>query len=324
MNLQETQREQLSALDMFVINLDRTPERMDRFLQVNPHLEYVTRFPAVDGKTVGRAELIQTFAEPIFYTDGSVGNTLSHLRLWDMAAARSSYTTVFEDDAIVHKDFTAVAPAMISELSSDWHIVLWGWNLGSIMSFDIYPGVPCLLCCSEIDLRKEWEAIQKDPIRQPTLHRLHYGFGTIAYSISPAGARKLAALAVPIQPFLSKIPWHNITIENLTFDCVLSTVYDRLNAYACFPPLVLTRNDRAESTIIENWPSGSFRRIRRIKQKLFGRNPPPQDENPFRLVPAKDYASSREFTRKYAHYLYKNGDKLGSAREYLRHLFIRV
>jgi GR25 family glycosyltransferase involved in LPS biosynthesis len=248
----------MSALDMFVINLDRTPERMHQFQRVNPHLEHVTRFPAVDGKTVGRAELIQTFANPIFYTDGAVGNALSHLRLWDIAAARSSHTTVFEDDAIVHKDFAALAPAIIAELSSDWDVVLWGWNFGGLMSFDLFPDVPCLSCFSEADLGKQWETIQKDTIRRPALHRHHYGFGTVAYSISPTGAKKLATLAVPIQPFLYKIPWHNIPIENLTFDCVLSTLYDRLNAYACFPPLVLTRNKGAESTVLEDRRGGLF------------------------------------------------------------------
>lgn len=321
--MQEREGEQLSALDIFVINLDRTPERMRQFQQVNPHLEHVTRFPAVDGKTVCRAELVQTFADPIFYGDGAVGNALSHLRLWDLVAARSSYTTVFEDDAIVHKDFTAVAPAMIAELSADWDFVLWGWNFNAVMSFDIFRGVPCLSTFSQSDLRKQWETIRKDTIRRPALHRLHYAFGTIGYSISPTGAKKLTGLAVPIRPFLYKIPWHNIEIENLTFDSVLSALYDRVNAYACFPPLVFTTNDYAQSTRKEDVRGGSLQRLRRIKRKLFRVAPPPPDENLLRLIPSADYPNSREFTRKYAHYLHKNGDTLGAAREYLKHLFLR-
>jgi glycosyl transferase, family 25 len=117
-------------MEMFVINLERSPERMQRFLQVNSHLPHVTRFSAVDGKTVKHATLIdqRIFAEPIFCGDGNVGVTLSNRQLWSIAAAKSEYITIFEDDAIIHKNFAALAPAMIAELPNDWDIVLWGWN----------------------------------------------------------------------------------------------------------------------------------------------------------------------------------------------------
>ena len=126
---------------MHVISLDRTPERMREFQQVNSHLPNVTRFPAIDGKSVGHKALIeqQIFAAPIFYKDGSVGNTLSHRQLWKAAAERDEIVTVFEDDAIVHKDFEALAPAMIAKLRPDWYIVVWGWNFDAALSFDIFP-----------------------------------------------------------------------------------------------------------------------------------------------------------------------------------------
>jgi glycosyl transferase family 25 len=314
----------MSPLDMFVINLDRSPERMQRFLQVNSHLPHVTRFPAVDGKTVKYATLIEQkiFAEPIFCKDGNVGITLSNRQLWSIAAAKSEYITIFEDDAIIHKDFAALAPAMIAELPNDWDIVLWGWNFDAPMSFDVLRGVPCLAHFSQSDLRKQWQTLQNDTIR-PALHRLHYSFGPVGYSISPAGAKKILALAFPVKPFLYKVPRHNVEIENLSYDCVLAVLYNSLNAYVCVPPLVLTENDHSASTIQEDWRQRRFWRIRRIKQSLLGTAPLPPDENGFRLTPAADYPNSREYTRKYSHYLYKNGDRLGAARKYLKHLFMR-
>ena len=181
----------LSALNMFVINLDHTPERMREFQQINAHLPNVTRFPAIDGKSVGHKALIERgiFAPPIFYKDGSVGNTLSHRELWMMAAERGEIVTAFEDDAIIHSDFETLAPAMIAKLRPDWDMVVWGWNFDAALSFDLFPSVPCLAHFSQTDMRNQWEAIQKDAI-QPSLHRHHYGFGTIAYSVSPAGAKK--------------------------------------------------------------------------------------------------------------------------------------
>jgi len=314
----------LSALNMFVINLDHTPERMREFQQINAHLPNVTRFPAIDGKSVGHKTLIERgiFAPPIFYKDGSVGNTLSHRELWMMAAERGEIITAFEDDAIIHKDFETLAPAMIAKLRPDWDMVVWGWNFDAALSFDLFPSVPCLAHFSQADMRNQWEAIQKDAI-QPSLHRHHYAFGTIAYSVSPAGAKRIAALAFPIRPFLHQLPRHNIEVENLTVDCVLSTLFDRLNVYVCIPPLVLTKNDHAASTVQVGWHGRPFARIRRLKQRLSGMSPLPQDDNGFRLTPSAHYPNSREFTRKFAHYLYKNGDKLGAARKYLKHLCMR-
>ncbi len=263
----------LSMSDAFVINLDRTPERMQWFRQTNPHLEDVTRFSAVDGATIDREVLLRegVFVGPIAYTDGAIGAALSHLRLWDTAASRKSYITVFEDDAIIHQDFMTLAPAILAECFSDWDIVLWGWNFDAALSFDIFPEVPCFSRFSQSNLRANWAKIQNYAMRRPPLYRLHCGFGTVGYSISPAGARKLAGLVFPIRPFRYRHPVANLEIENVGIDCALTAIYDSVNAYACIPPLVITKNEHELSTIQKRGLlDRRFERVRRILRRFAG------------------------------------------------------
>jgi glycosyl transferase, family 25 len=309
--------------NLSVISLERTPERLLQFRQLNPHLPHAKHFPAVDGRTVEPNWLVteKIFAEPIFYKVGSIGNLLSHRELWRAAADRNEIATIFEDDAIVHKDFETAAPAMLADLPPDWHFVMWGWNFDAEMSCDFFPGVPSLSRFSQGHLCAQSEVIQQATIR-PSLHRLHYAFGTVGYSVSPAGVRKIFELGFPIRPSLYKVPGH-LEIENLSMDCHLSTLYARLNAYVCVPSLVITKNDHATSVVQEDWRKRRFWRIRRFKQRLLGMVPAPSDDSGFRLNHCNAYVGSREYTRKHAHYLHRNGDKLGAARKYLKHLFMR-
>ena len=55
----------------------------------------------------------------------------------------------------------------------------------------------------------------------------------------------------------------------------------------------------------------------------FGMAALPPDESGFRVTLAADYPKSREYTRKYAHYLCSKGDRFRAAREYLKHLCMR-
>jgi glycosyl transferase family 25 len=309
-----------TASDTIVINLDRTPERMRNFIETNPHLSHAIRFSAIDGKLVSRSKLVESgqFREPIFYSDGALGNMLSHRGVWEIAAARDNYLTVFEDDAIVHQDFTARASKLIEALKSDWDIVLWGWNFDESMSFDIFPGVPCLAHFSQSDLRALSHKIQKMDFA-PTLHKLRYAFGTMAYSISPKGAQKLLNLTVPNEPFLCRVPLFHLEVENTGTDSVMTVLYNQLDAFACLPPLVVTRNLHAQSTCHE--VGGDV--IIRIRRKLGLPTDAAEEQAGFSVQDWPDYPGSRKFIRKYANYLYRKGDRIGTWRECLRYILMR-
>ena len=63
-------------LQIHLINLDRSPERLAQFTALNRHLQTVSRFSAVDGKHVNRGDLVQRgIIDPALdYTDGAVGS----------------------------------------------------------------------------------------------------------------------------------------------------------------------------------------------------------------------------------------------------------
>ncbi|MGH7119445.1 MAG: glycosyltransferase family 25 protein, partial [Acetobacteraceae bacterium] len=128
---------------IFLINLDRNPDRLAKFHRVNRHLTNVSRFSAIDGRTIDRRKLVERgiFGENVKYTDGAVGNALSHLRLWNRATGLREPITVAEDDAIFHRGFEQLAPDVIAQLPPDWHIIFWGWNFDSCTIFDLLPGV---------------------------------------------------------------------------------------------------------------------------------------------------------------------------------------
>ena len=305
--------------DAFVINLDRTPQRLDHFRKINPHLSDVARFPATDGRALKHDELIRQglFEAPIFYSTGALGAMHSHIRLWELAASKDSWTTVFEDDAIVHQGFDVLAPSLL-DTAGDWDIVLWGWNFDEAVSFDLFPGVPSLTHSSQQDMRKMAMAIQSAPT-QPTLRRLYYGFGLVGYSISPVGARKLLERALPSRPFLYKVPLFGLEVENTGIDSVTSVLYSELNAFACVPPLVITPNEHADSTTHESDADV----INRIRRKFGLSTGGGGQYSGFRPESWPDYLGGRKFTRKYLNYLNRKGDIFGTVVECIRYCLMR-
>ena len=69
-------------MKFFVINLDRCPERLARFQQSTHFFRDFERFPAVDGATVSRRQLLATgdLGEGLTYGDGALGCALSQTR----------------------------------------------------------------------------------------------------------------------------------------------------------------------------------------------------------------------------------------------------
>lgn len=240
------------ALNIHLVNLDRSTDRLATFRAVNSHvMPHITRFPAIDGKTVTRAAFVEQgiIAPDLGYTDGALGNALSHLTLWNMAIREDRSLTICEDDAIFNHSFYAASEAILQELPADWHLIRWGWNFDSILWFDMIPGVSrCNASFDQESLRKGIDAFQSAKLR-PRAYRLLQAFGTICYSVSSVGARLLRQNCLPLRNTTVHVAGLRAPVLNYCIDVALNDVYSHMNCFVSVPPLVVTRNDHSLSTV---------------------------------------------------------------------------
>jgi glycosyl transferase, family 25 len=125
----------------------------------------------------------------------------------------------------------------------------FGFNLDAGIIFDVVLGVgPRAAYFYQARARRGLDAFQRSEIR-PQPYRLRRHMSTVAYSLSPAGAWKLLAEALPARPFTLTIPaggqWPDTGV-----DMLLTALYDRLNAYVAFPPVMITPNNDETSTTL--------------------------------------------------------------------------
>jgi glycosyl transferase, family 25 len=241
-----------APLDIRLINLDRSPDRLIAFQVANGHvMRHVTRFPAIEGKNLQRAALVERgiIASDLGYNDGALGNALSHIELWDTAIRDDRSLTICEDDAIFNDSFCVAAEQLFQELPPDWHLVRWGWNFDGILWFDMIPGVSgCISWFEQDSLRKGIKAFQSARLRSRA-YRFYQAFGTVCYSISPAGAKLLRQRCLPLQNTNVYIPGLRASVPNSWVDIALNEVYRHINCFVSFPPLVVTKNDHDASTV---------------------------------------------------------------------------
>jgi len=234
------------ALNIHLVNLDRSTDRLTAFQAANSHvMQHVTRFAAIDGKNVDRAAVAERgiILSDLIYKDGAIGSALSQVALWDMAIREGQSLTICEDDAIFNRSFCAVSERVLQDLRPDWHVIKWGWNFDSVLWFDMIPGVSgCMAEFDQHSLRKGIDAFQSAVV-VPRAFRLLQVFGNICYSISPAGARLLRQNCLPLRNALVYVPGLKRRVVNYCIDVALNDVFRRMNSYVCIPPLVVTTNE---------------------------------------------------------------------------------
>jgi GR25 family glycosyltransferase involved in LPS biosynthesis len=240
-------------LPLKVISLERSVERRAEFGRRNGHIPYEF-FNAIDGLALQPDAISRTglFQSGLPYRAGAYGAALSHHTLWDEAIRADHPLTVAEDDAIFRLDFARTQAALLHELPTHWDIVLWGWNLNSILAMHVIPGVKTAMYFDYQQLLGEIDTFQKGTPHS-RLYRLNNCFGLPAYSISPAGARKLKSLCFPLTRFSLTFPLLG-DVPNFGLDVATNRIYADINAFVSFPLLAMTRNDHNLSTI-QNSPT---------------------------------------------------------------------
>ena len=239
-------------MDIRVINLDRSAQRLLTFETLNSHLNLkFLRFSAVDGMDLERGPLVDRgiITADLGYGDGALGCALSHLALWDLAIEQNQSLTICEDDAIFNRGFEVAAESLIKALPGDWHMILWGWNFDSVLLFDMIPGVsPCLGVFNQHRMRMGIDAYQSASL-MPRPFRLVRAFGTVGYTVSPMGARAMKQHCLPLRNLEVFFPGLERVLPNSGLDIMLNDAYPSIYAYVSFPPLIITKNQRSLSTV---------------------------------------------------------------------------
>ena len=233
---------------LLLINLDRSTDRLAEFNRLNPHVA-VERFPAVEGASLDLDALVHAgrITADLGYTRGAIGSAFSHRALWELARATGAPVTVLEDDATLCANFADEAARVIDRLGPDWDYVQWGWNFDTMMFFEMMPGISRSMAVFEQDrMRLALPGFHRVEV-ETRLFRLTRSLGIPAYTISPGGAAKLLSVTEPLRPMSVWFPMLGQR-ANTSVDYVMSGVYEQLQAFVAFPPLVLTANDHATST----------------------------------------------------------------------------
>lgn len=233
-----------------VINLDRSTDRWSAFRQANAHVPH-ERFSACDGRTFARADLARDgiMRGDLAYTDGAVGNALSHITLWRRAMAQARPLTIAEDDAVFNKAFVFWSDKVLRDLAGQYDIIHWGFNFDAVLTYEFLPGISTSSAVfSQASLRQALGRFQNFDFA-PSIYRLRAGFGLPCYSLSPEGAERLLAQCLPLAPMRKTFPGCLEPTDNTAIDVAMSVAYPTLRAFVALPPLVVTPNVHETSTV---------------------------------------------------------------------------
>ncbi len=154
---------------------------------------------------------------------------------------------MLEDDAVVNRGFDSQAFRVLSELPADWDIIYWGWNFDAPLMLDLLPGISYgFLQANQDTLRQQLPRFQALDI-QPRAVRMLSACGTLAYTVSARGASKFIGGCVPIRPIAGvRDPRTNGPFYGV--DLAMGALFPSMNAYVCFPPLVVSPNDDSSTS----------------------------------------------------------------------------
>ena len=228
-------------LPIYLINLDRSTERLAKFKKCNSHLRDVIRFPAIDGRLLDKEKLIKEglMAPDCDYKIGALGCALSHVNLWKKAADENRILTVFEDDAVATYRFQEKATQLISTLPKDWDFIQWGYNFDPLFVWvDLGFSKATLEFYAQHFQGGDKSKFQSADLSSSAV-RLAHSYTTVAYSVSPKGARALLAYCLPLRSLLIPFPGTDVLAANDGIDCAMCGAYSSMQAFICIPPLVL-------------------------------------------------------------------------------------
>ncbi|HLO76184.1 MAG TPA: glycosyltransferase family 25 protein [Magnetospirillum sp.] len=242
-----------------VLNLARRPERLKRFLDWNARQGIAFEVvPAVDGATIDRTALVAEGvldADNAAFSDGALGNALSHRAQWQACVADNWPRLVFEDDACLHSTFGAQMPEMIAALAG-CDMLMFGYNTDAALTVALPDNMLAALRFGSVgmvglEFCRNF-ADSGEPRAKSALHRTIMAWGSIAYAVSPHGARRLLDACFPLsaaRPVVSHAEGRAIPPVALDGMINVALQAGRVQAQACFPPLAISPNDLSDVSV---------------------------------------------------------------------------
>ncbi|WP_322037525.1 glycosyltransferase family 25 protein [Burkholderia cepacia] len=233
-----------------VISLNDARGRRDAFAAQNPNLDFAF-VDAVDGSALPDAEIAGSglFAPGLPYTRGAFGIAMTTHRLWTEIASGGEWVTIAEDDAIFRPDFHVAATQFLRTHADRYDFVAWGYNFDSVLRGTIFNDrVPVTMRFDEAALAQAVDDFRTDRGPVLVMNLLEF-YGICAYTISPAGARFLLDHCFPLEPETLFSHGLGRTLPNYGIDVAMNKFYGAMRSVAAFPPLAVTMNARATSTI---------------------------------------------------------------------------
>ena len=236
---------------VIVINLDRSRDRLDEFVAHNGAAVDIERFAAIEGKLLDQAALERAgiIRPDHLLVDGALGNTMSHLTLWQRAIDEKQALTICEDDAILNRNFADLSGKLLDFCREHFDIVFWGWNFDAPVIYDLYPGGgKCTAFFNQAEIPGLTDGFKAATLF-PSLQRVYEVYGTFCYTISPKGARRLMEICLPIGD--GKVPSQALGygVDIVGADIAMNAAYRDIFALACVPPIAICRNDVTASTV---------------------------------------------------------------------------
>lgn len=233
-----------------VINREVDKKRWASFLHSNGHVGSIERVDGVEGQTLCVDDLVKRgVAETgLRYTQGALGAALSHLGLWSQAVQQEAPLAIFEDDALLCRNFVAESDRLIASLPEGWDVVLLGYNFNAPITIDALPGITRGTVTLDEKMMQKNAALFADEAVEARIFRLLQAFGLCAYVVSPKGARALLERCLPLRAQEYQQLGLDRMVRNVGIDVVTSYHFRQLNAFGAFPPLAISPNDKASSS----------------------------------------------------------------------------
>jgi glycosyl transferase family 25 len=251
-----------ARLRLYVISLDRSPERLKKFLADNlmvPGLDIV-RFRAIDGQKLDRADLLsrKVITSDLIYSNNAVACALSHMEVWRKIVADGKPAVVCEDDALLRKDFALLHKHFAATIDQS-DAVFWSYSFDLHMAYEV-PGLGEFMTVTDAKfLNTEDRIAQFQNATTPTmLFRPKRLWGLACYTVTPRGAEKLLELVLPLQNARVSVicrtglrmQLRSGTYPNLGIDVDVGSIHiDKLAAKVAVPPIAVHRKLGTASTI---------------------------------------------------------------------------